>query len=200
MQIKKADFVKSSSKLKDCPPPDRNEYAFVGRSNVGKSTLINMLLRRKRLAKTSSTPGKTQLINHFLINDEWFMVDLPGYGYAKASKRDRLIWQRFIKNYLLKRENLLYLFLLIDSRHKPMAIDFEFINWLGINTIPFVLVFTKSDKLNKVQLEENINKFKLKMYETWDELPETFITSSVNDAGRLDILNFIDKTNFTVKN
>lgn len=200
MLIKSAEFIKSSSKLRDCPLSDLNEYAFIGRSNVGKSSLINMLLGRRKVAKTSSTPGKTQLINHFLINDEWYIVDLPGYGYAKASKESRIIWQNFIFNYLQKRDNLVCLFLLIDSRHEPMKIDLDFINWLGTKSIPFVFVFTKSDKISKRQLKTNIDSYKNKLLETWENLPEIFVASTVTLEGKEEILKMISDTNRGVKN
>lgn len=195
MKIKTSEFVISNTDLKKCPKPDKPEYAFIGRSNVGKSSLINMITGRKQLAKISGKPGKTRLINHFLINTEWFLVDLPGYGYAKVSKQERNIWKGFIKNYILTRENLMNLFVLIDSRHKPQKNDLVFMQHLGENSIPFVIIFTKTDKLTKKQLKENIELYKTELLKTWEEIPDIFISSSVNKIGRKEILDFISKTN-----
>ena len=192
MIIKKAEFVVSNTDPAKCPVSDQPEFAFVGRSNVGKSSLINMLTNFKDLAKVSGTPGKTQLINHFNINDEWFLVDLPGYGYAKVTKSSREQWEKFIRKYLLVRENLFCVFALIDSRHKPQSIDLEFINWMGSNGIPFSLVFTKSDKLSKKQLDENLSNYKDELLKDWEELPPVFVTSSETNLGREQILGFID--------
>ena len=195
MKIKEAEFVVSSSDIKQCPNPDRPEYAFIGRSNVGKSSLINMLTGRKKLAKTSSTPGKTMLINHFVINKEWYLVDLPGYGYAKRSKSERQKWDKMIKKYILNRTNLLSMFVLIDSRIPPQQIDREFIEWLGVSNIPFVMAFTKADKLKPAQLNQNIEDYKKKLLENWETLPPMFITSSTTANGRDDVINYIGDTN-----
>jgi len=193
MQIKTAKFVISNTDYKKCPAPNMPEFAFIGRSNVGKSSLINMLTNHSKLAKVSGQPGKTQLINHFIINDNWYLVDLPGYGYAKVSKKQRGQWQKFIRDYLINRENLYCLFILVDSRLEPQKIDIEFINWVGKKMIPFAIVFTKSDKLTKNKLASNIASYKAELLKHWEELPATFITSSVNKAGKDEILNFIDE-------
>lgn len=185
----------SNSDLKNCPRPDRPEYAFIGRSNVGKSSLINILTNNSTLAKISSKPGKTRLINHFMINEEWYLVDLPGYGYANVPKSERLKWEKLVRAYILKRMNLYCLFVLIDSRHKPQVSDIEFIYWLGQNQIPFALVFTKADKLNKEGLQQNIENFREKLLETWEEIPDFFVTSSRGSMGKEEILDFIEKTN-----
>ncbi len=195
MKIISADFAKSSSDISQCPPADKPEYAFIGRSNVGKSSLINMLTGRKKLAKISSTPGKTILINHFVINKLWYLVDLPGYGFAKRSKTERFKWEKMIRKYILNRRNLLTLFLLIDIRLVPQQIDLEFIEWLGMSNIPFVIIFTKSDKLKPNQVTGNLERYKEKLLQTWDELPETIVTSSPTGLGREDFLSYIDKTN-----
>ena len=192
IKIKNAEFVISSTDYKKCPKNDFFEFAFIGRSNVGKSSLINMLTGRKNLAKTSSTPGKTQLINHFLINEEWFLVDLPGYGYAKTSKSLRSSWAKFISDYIIKREILTNLFVLIDSRHTPQKNDLDFINWCGKNNIPFCLVFTKIDKLSSSQLSKNLSQYRKRLKETWDEIPPVFLTSSSSKHGKEAILNYID--------
>lgn len=195
MIIHTANFVKSSSNFKQCPDNGLPEYAFVGRSNVGKSSLINRLTNRKGLAKTSSKPGKTSLINHFIINDEWYLVDLPGYGYAKVSKTQRAKYQKLIDDYLLKRQALTCLFLLIDSRHEPLKADLEFMEWLALNGIPFVICFTKADKLSANQLNESISRYKSALTESWEELPTTFITSAEKGNGMEEILDFVEKTN-----
>jgi len=192
MIIKKAEFVISSKDPEKCPVTDKPEFAFVGRSNVGKSSLINMLTGFKNLAKTSTEPGKTRLINHFNINDEWFLVDLPGYGYAKALRTERGKWLIFIQKYLLFRQNLQCVMVLIDARHEPLAIDLEFMNWLGENQVPFAMVFTKSDKLTKNHLSANIEKYKAEMLKSWEFLPSLFISSSETGAGRDDMLDFIE--------
>lgn len=192
MIIKQAEFVISAPKISQCPPADRAEFAFIGRSNVGKSSLINMLTNRKSLAKTSSTPGKTQLINHFIINNEWYLVDLPGYGYARVSQKDRENWQKMIKNYLLHRENLLTVFVLIDSRHEPQKIDLEFINFLGENSVPLQIIFTKIDKQNNAKTKNNLNLLKNKLLENWDECPNIWLSSSENKEGKEEILNEIE--------
>jgi GTP-binding protein len=195
MIIKTAEFICSSPKVQSCPKDNLPEYAFIGRSNVGKSTLINILTNQLKLAKTSGTPGKTQLINHFLINNSWYLVDLPGYGYAKASKNNKKNFSEIIEQYILKRESLHCLFVLIDSRHKPLKIDIDFINWLGNHMIAFAIVFTKTDKLSANQLKENQLLFEKELLENWDELPPFYNTSSVHNVGREDILNYIDKIN-----
>jgi GTP-binding protein len=195
MDIKTATFVISNTDYKKCPPPDKPEYAFIGRSNVGKSSLINMLTNRSKLAKVSGRPGKTQLINHFLINDNWYLVDLPGYGYAKASKKDRHKWQEFIQKYLISRENLYCLFILIDIRLEPQKIDIDFINWVGKKEIPFSIIFTKADKLTKTKLNNNLQTFKQELLSNWEELPTLFTTSAVKKTGRDDILTFIEEIN-----
>ncbi|MBN1252332.1 MAG: YihA family ribosome biogenesis GTP-binding protein [Bacteroidales bacterium] len=195
MIIKTAEFVVSNTDISKCPKPSIPEYAFIGRSNVGKSSLINMLTNRKSLAKTSSSPGKTQLINHFIINDEWYLVDLPGYGYAKISKSKRDIWQGFIKSYLLKRENLICIFVLIDVRIKPQEIDINFMLNLSENQLPFSIAFTKADKISKNQLNINIENYKSHMLEKWEFLPDIFISSSVKQNGKDEILKYIEKLN-----
>ena len=199
MKIKSADFVISNTDIDKCPKQSIPEYAFIGRSNVGKSSLINMLTGRKSLAKTSGKPGKTQLINHFKINDNWFLVDLPGYGYAKVSKKNRSIFAKFIYEYLEKRENLICTFVLVDSRHEPQKIDMLFMEWLGQNQIPFVIVFTKMDKLSSSQLNKNITKYKTEMLKTWEDIPQTFRSSAENGLGKSEILKFIEHTNTSVK-
>ena len=199
MKIKSADFVISNTDINKCPKELIPEYAFIGRSNVGKSSLINMLTGRKSLAKTSGKPGKTQLINHFKINDNWFLVDLPGYGYAKVSKKNRSIFAKFIYEYLEKRENLICTFVLIDSRHEPQNIDMLFMEWLGQNQIPFVIIFTKIDKLSSSQLNKNIAKYKTEMLKTWEDIPQTFRSSAESGLGKSEILNFIEQTNTSVK-
>jgi len=191
MLVSKAEFVKSSPSLKECPKPDMPEFAFIGRSNVGKSSLINMLCMNSGLAKTSATPGKTRLINHFRINERWYLVDLPGYGYAKVSKNMRKDFDKKLFNYLSKRENLYCVFVLIDSRIPPQANDIEFIDRLGELKISFVIVFTKTDKTTQKQQNDNIMSFKNEMLKTWEELPACFYTSSATKRGREDILEFI---------
>ena len=195
MKIKTAEFTISNTNYKNCPDPKLPEYAFIGRSNVGKSSLINSLANNKKLAKISGTPGKTQLINHFLINEEWYMVDLPGYGYAKTSKHKRSQFHDMITNYLKNRLNLMCLFVLIDSRHFPQKIDQEFMQWLAKNLIPFVIIFTKCDKLGKIKLSKNIETYKNYMLNEWQSLPQTFITSSEKKIGLDEVLNFIKELN-----
>ena len=199
MKIKSADFVISNTNIDKCPKERIPEYAFIGRSNVGKSSLINMLTGRKSLAKTSGKPGKTQLINHFKINDNWFLVDLPGYGYAKVSKKNRSIFAKFIYEYLEKRENLICTFVLVDSRHEPQKIDMLFMEWLGQNQIPFVIIFTKMDKLSSSQLNKNLTKYKTEMLKTWEDIPQTFRSSAESGLGKSEILKFIEQTNTSVK-
>ena len=195
MKVKNAKFVMSNSEYLKCPAPNLPEYAFIGRSNVGKSSLINALTNRKSLAKTSGKPGKTQLINHFIVNDDWYLVDLPGYGYASVSKTKRAEFQQFLREYLIKRENLLCTFVLLDSRLEPQKVDVEFMTWMGEYGIPFVMVFTKTDKLNQTKLRKNMEKYKSIMLETWEDLPRTFLTSSVSKLGTEEILSFVEETN-----
>ena len=195
MKIKSAEFVISNTDYKLCPKNNFPEYAFIGRSNVGKSSLINSLVGRKNLAKTSGKPGKTQLINHFAINKKWFLVDLPGYGYASTSKVNRIKFQEMIQKYLENRENLICLFVLIDIRHKAQKIDLEFMNELGENHIPFVIVFTKADKISKLEIHKNVDKYKETMITYWESLPEIFISSAEKGIGTKEILNFIEKYN-----
>ncbi len=195
MKISSATFVKSSTKLSQLPTPNIPEYAFVGRSNVGKSSLINMLLQRKNLAHTSSTPGKTQEINHFLINQSWYLVDLPGYGYARTSKKQRDQFAIMINDYLRGRENLMNTFILIDSRHKPQALDLEFMESMGLNGLPFTIVYTKTDKLNKYQLEENLQIYRDALLETWEDMPPMVLTSASKGRGREELLNHIEDIN-----
>ena len=199
MKIKSADFVISNTDIDKCPKERIPEYAFIGRSNVGKSSLINMLTGRKSLAKTSGKPGKTQLINHFKINDNWFLVDLPGYGYAKVSKKNRSIFAKFIYEYLEKRENLICTFVLVDSRHEPQKIDMLFMEWLGQNQIPFVIIFTKMDKLSSSQLNKNLTKYKIEMLKKWENIPQIFRSSALSGLGKSEILKFIEQTNTSVK-
>lgn len=198
MQIKSAEFVMSNSDVAKCPKSHLPEYAFIGRSNVGKSSLINMLMQRKNLAKTSGRPGKTQLINHFLINKNWHLVDLPGYGYAKVSKKSKKTFQKFITEYFLKREQLVMGFVLVDCRHQPQPIDLEFMEWLGEQQFPFAIIFTKADKLKPKALERNIKEYQEKMLETWIEMPQYFVTSSSNAIGREEVLHYIDQINQTL--
>lgn len=200
MIIKSAEFVKSSGRWQDCPEPNIPEYAFIGRSNVGKSSLINAMMNRKDLAKTSQTPGKTQLINHFYINEEWYLTDLPGYGYAKVSKVQRKDFEKLITNYILNRNNLVNLFVLIDVRHTPQKIDIEFIEWCGENGIPFSIIFTKADKLKPNAAGKNVEAYKTELLKTWEGLPEIYITSAEKKEGTEEILNFIEKTNTFLKN
>lgn len=195
MEVKQARFITSNSSVSKCPKPDRPEYAFIGRSNVGKSSLINMLVNSKSLAKTSSRPGKTQLINHFLINETWYLVDLPGYGYAQAPKTEVKKWEKFIREYILKRENLYCLFVLVDIRHDPLPVDLEFIEWLGSHQVPFALIFTKSDKLKTEEIEPNIQKYKDKLLEKWESLPEIFVSSAEKFTGKEEILSYIGNIN-----
>lgn len=199
MEIKSAEFVISNTNFLKCPDSKLPEYAFIGRSNVGKSSLINMLCDRKGLAMTSSRPGKTLLINHFLINNNWHLVDLPGYGYATAGKKMRDQLQGIIESYILYREQLTCLFLLIDSRHEPQPIDMEFMEWLGESGIPFAIVFTKTDKMSAVRAKENLKMYQGKLLDTWEELPTIFATSSEKRIGRDELLDFIDKINTSLK-
>lgn len=198
MLIKSAEFVVSNSRVEKCPTTGLPEYAFIGRSNVGKSSLINMLTGRKGLAMTSQKPGKTQLINHFIINKEWHLVDLPGYGYARLSKDGRDGLRRMIEDYVLERRELVCLFVLLDARLEPQKIDLEFIEWLGEESVPFALVFTKADKLSKGKLSANISAYKDRLLEAWEELPPLFITSSEERTGRDELLNYIEGINNTL--
>jgi GTP-binding protein len=198
MDIKSAEFVISNTDYKKCPDSRMPEYAFIGRSNVGKSSLINMLTNKKGLAMTSSKPGKTLLINHFIINNNWYLVDLPGYGYATAGKKMRDQLKGIIENYILYREQLTAIFLLIDSRHEPQQIDIDFMAWLGENGIPFSIVFTKLDKLSNSRARENTDAYKAKLLEQWEELPPIFLTSSEKRQGREELLNYIESINKTL--
>ncbi len=196
--VKSARFVISNTDIKKCPQDDKPEYAFIGRSNVGKSSLINMLTNQKKLAQTSATPGKTLLINHYLINDEWYLVDLPGYGYAKRSKSQNEQLEHIITSYVLDREQMTLLFVLIDCRHEPQKIDLEFFQWLGENGVPFSIIFTKADKLTKSVLSKNIAAYKARLLKEWEELPPVFITSSENAAGREEVLRYVEEINSTL--
>ncbi len=195
MDINSAKFVMSNTDVKKCPQDNKPEYAFIGRSNVGKSSLINMLTGQKGLAMTSATPGKTLLINHFIINDNWYLVDLPGYGYAKRGQKQQAQITKIIEDYVLDREQLTSLFVLVDCRHEPQKIDLEFITWLGENSVPFGIIFTKADKLSHSKLVENIRHYQEVLSEQWEELPVSFITSSAKKMGRTEILDYIDSIN-----
>jgi len=195
MEIKEARFVVSNTDVKKCPPPNKPEYAFIGRSNVGKSSLINRLTNKKTLAKISGKPGKTRLINHYLINEEWYLVDLPGYGYAEVPKKERLKWEQFLKRYILQRENLYCLFVLVDSRHEPQKPDLDFMEWLGISQIPFTIIFTKIDKLKPEELKTNLKKYEEKMFETWETMPGYYVSSAETGDGTTEILDFIELLN-----
>ena len=195
MEVKTAEFSISSPMVSMCPKDTKPGYAFIGRSNVGKSSLINMLCRNKKLAKTSSTPGKTLLINHFIINKEWYLVDLPGYGFAKRSKKEVQKIDQMIRGYILGREQLVNVFVLIDVRLEPQAIDLEFMNWLGMSSVPFSIVFTKADKLTSAKVRANVEAYKKKMMETWEEMPPHFVTSAESREGRDDVLGYIEQIN-----
>jgi GTP-binding protein len=195
MLIKEAIFVISNQNIYKCPKPDLPEYAFIGRSNVGKSSLINMLTANNSLAKTSSTPGKTKLINHFLINKTWYIVDLPGYGYARSSKKDRSNWQRMIEDYIETRENLMTTFVLVDSRIEPQKKDIAFIEWMGTMQLPFVIVFTKTDKITPNQLGHSVSVYKNELLKQWEELPLMIFSSSKSSLGKDEILSYVEKTN-----
>lgn len=199
MEIKSAEFLLSNSRVDKCPSNNLPEYAFIGRSNVGKSSLINMLCQRKGLAKISGKPGKTRLINHFIINKEWYLVDLPGYGYAKISKTEREKLRKIIYSYINKRLQMICLFVLIDCRHEAQKTDLEFLEFLGINGVPFAIIFTKADKLTESQLAENLKNYKAKLMETWESLPKYFVTSSSTGQGRDELLNYIDELNQQAK-
>jgi len=200
MHIKTATFVVSNQDVSKCPKNNFPEYAFIGRSNVGKSSLINILTNQKKLAKTSGRPGKTQLINHFLINEQWYLVDLPGYGYARVSKSSKKTFQKFITSYFQQRKQLVSAFVLIDIRHEPQQIDLNFMQWLGEHQIPFSIIFTKSDKLKPKAIERNILHYQSVLSEKWDELPQHFITSSTKFEGKEELLNYIDSINLSIKN
>ena len=200
MEIKTAEFTLSSPMVSMCPQDTKPEYAFIGRSNVGKSSLINMLTNNKKLAKTSSTPGKTLLINHFIINREWYSVDLPGYGFAKRSKKEIDKLDQMIRGYILQREQLVNIFVLVDVRLEPQKIDLEFIEWLGLSSIPFAIVFTKADKLTANKARQAVEAYKQKLLETWEELPPVFVTSAEKKEGREEVLQYIDEINKSLKN
>ncbi|MCR5711554.1 ribosome biogenesis GTP-binding protein YihA/YsxC [Prevotella sp. tf2-5] len=199
MDIKTAEFSLSAPMVSMCPKDTKPEYAFIGRSNVGKSSLINMLTNNKKLAKTSSTPGKTLLINHFIINKEWYLVDLPGYGYAKRSKKEVDKLDQMIRGYILQREQLVNVFVLVDIRLEPQKIDLEFIEWLGLSSIPFAIVFTKADKLTANKANQSVEAYKNKLLETWEELPPMFLTSAEKKQGRDEVLDYIDRINRELK-
>lgn len=199
MEIRSAEFIISNTNVSKCPQSNLPEYAFIGRSNVGKSSLINMLTKRPKLAMTSSTPGKTLLINHFLVNEEWYLVDLPGYGYARRGKEGKDKIKQIIEDYILEREQMTNLFVLIDIRHAPQKIDLEFFEWLGENGIPFSIIFTKADKLGTVVQRDNVAKYLQTLEETWEELPPHFVSSSEKKVGRNEILNYIEQINNSLK-
>ena len=199
MEIKKAEFTLSAPMVSMCPKDNKPEYAFIGRSNVGKSSLINMLTNRKGLAKTSATPGKTLLINHFIINDDWYLVDLPGYGFAKRSKKELQKLEQMISGYILQREQLVNVFLLVDVRLEAQKIDLEFIQWLGDSSVPFAIVFTKADKLSATKVNQNVEAYKKVLSETWEELPPIFVTSSDKKPGRDEVLDYIEEINQSLK-
>jgi len=199
MEIKNAEFTLSAPNVSMCPQDNKPEYAFIGRSNVGKSSLINMLCRNKKLAKTSSTPGKTLLINHFIINREWYLVDLPGYGFAKRSKSEVAKLDQMIRGYILSREQLVNVFVLIDIRLEPQKVDLEFMEWLGVSSVPFSIVFTKSDKLSASKVRQNVDAYVRQMLETWEEMPPYFVTSAEKGEGRDDVLDYIEKVNQSLK-
>jgi GTP-binding protein len=199
VEIKNAEFVKSSSRIAECPKDPRPEYAFIGRSNVGKSSLINMLTHRNKLAKISSKPGKTQLINHFLIDERWYLVDLPGYGWAKVSKKDKERWKVMIDAYLLQRTQLMNVFVLIDSRHEAQKIDLDFMMWLGTNGIPFSIIFTKIDKLGTTMLQKNMAAYRKELKKYWEEMPPIFEVSNVKRIGGEDVIQYIHQINGTLK-
>lgn len=200
MEVKSAEFTLSSPMVSMCPKDTKAEYAFIGRSNVGKSSLINMLTNNKKLAKTSSTPGKTLLINHFLVNREWYLVDLPGYGFAKRSKKELQRLEQMISGYILQREQLVCLFVLVDIRLEPQKIDLEFIEWLGESQVPFSIIFTKADKLSLAKCKANIEAYKETLLQTWEELPQIFVTSAEKKQGREEVLDYIEKINKDLEN
>lgn len=200
MIIKSASFLQSNTDISRLPKPDKPEYAFIGRSNVGKSSLINKLVQRKELAKTSSMPGKTITINHFIVNDEWYLVDLPGYGFAKRSKTDRELWKKMLSDYMTKRTNLINTFVLVDSRIEPQKLDLDFMSFMGENGLPFSIVFTKADKLGKNKLAENIRLYKEELFKDWEELPPVFVTSAETGLGRDEILDAVENWNNVMAN
>lgn len=200
MIIKSASFLQSNTDISRLPKPDKPEYAFIGRSNVGKSSLINKLVQRKELAKTSSMPGKTITINHFIVNDEWYLVDLPGYGFAKRSKTDRELWKKMLSDYMTKRTNLINTFVLVDSRIEPQKLDLDFMSFMGENGLPFSIVFTKADKLGKNKLAENIRLYKEELLKDWEELPPVFVTSAETGLGRDEILDAVENWNNVMAN
>ena len=191
MQIRTAEYLMSNDDYRRCPKPDKPEFAFIGRSNVGKSSLINMLTSNSKLAKTSASPGKTQKINHFVINNTWYLVDLPGYGYAKVSKAQRAVFKNMIDGYILNRQNLVNLFVLVDSRLEPQNIDVEFINWLGASRVPFTIIFTKADKIGTNVLKAKIDAYKEHLSQTWENLPDMLVSSAVSKMGQEEILDYI---------
>lgn len=193
MQIKTAEYLMSNDDYRKCVKPDKPEFAFIGRSNVGKSSLINMLTSNSKLAKTSASPGKTQKINHFVINSQWYLVDLPGYGYAKVSKSQRAVFRKMIDDYILNRQNLVNLFVLIDCRHEPQDIDVEFINWLGESRVPFTIIFTKADKIGPNALKDKVEAYKEHLLQTWETLPDMLVSSAVSKMGQEEILDYIEK-------
>ena len=193
MQIKTAEYLMSNDDYRKCVKPDKPEFAFIGRSNVGKSSLINMLTASSKLAKTSASPGKTQKINHFVINNQWYLVDLPGYGYAKVSKSQRAVFRKMIDDYILNRQNLVNLFVLIDCRHEPQDIDVEFINWLGESRVPFTIIFTKADKIGPNALKDKVEAYKEHLLQTWETLPDMLVSSAVSKMGQEEILDYIEK-------
>jgi len=193
MQIKTAEYLMSNDDYRKCVKPDKPEFAFIGRSNVGKSSLINMLTSNSKLAKTSASPGKTQKINHFVINNQWYLVDLPGYGYAKVSKNQRAVFRKMIDDYILNRQNLVNLFVLIDCRHEPQEIDVEFINWLGESRVPFTIIFTKADKIGPNVLKAKVEAYKEHLLQMWETLPDMLVSSAVSKMGQEEILNYIEK-------
>ena len=195
MEIREAEFITSSVMESQCPKPEKPEYAFIGRSNVGKSLLTNMLTGKRKLAKVSGSPGKTITMNHFLINKQWYLVDLPGYGYAKRSKTERKKWEKMIRHYILTRSNLMSLFLLIDLRHEPQKNDTEFMEWLAMSQVPFVITFTKADKLSKINMKKNLTTYKKTLLQKWEELPPYIITSAITGMGKEELLQYIEKTN-----
>ncbi len=193
MQIKTAEYLMSNDDYRRCVKPDKPEFAFIGRSNVGKSSLINMLTSNSKLAKTSASPGKTQKINHFVINNQWYLVDLPGYGYAKVSKSQRAVFRKMIDDYILNRQNLVNLFVLIDCRHEPQEIDVDFINWLGESRVPFTIIFTKADKIGPNVLKAKVEAYKEHLLQMWETLPDMLVSSAVSKMGQEEILNYIEK-------
>ncbi|HNR48854.1 MAG TPA: ribosome biogenesis GTP-binding protein YihA/YsxC [Bacteroidia bacterium] len=200
MEILTAEFIQSNSDYRKCPAEDKPEYAFIGRSNVGKSSLINMLCGKKGLAKTSATPGKTQLINHFMINGKWYLVDLPGYGYAKTARTEREKWDTMIRNYMMYRKNLMSVFVLIDIRIAPQEKDLDFINWMGEQSIPFAIIFTKADKQTRIKNDFSVKRFTTQLLRTWENIPPYFISSSETKKGKEEVLNYIEESNKLFRN